>query len=277
MNFVKSAVCWFGFLLTNFVCAAVMEFVPIPAGELTVGGTRRPRLVKLTQSFEMQTTEVTQLQYFEVMKANPSSFKRRYHCPDEHRVVEKVELCCSRFTPFWPRGEHRVVEKVELCPHHPVEWVDWNAVQDFLAKLNRQKNDRYTYRLPTEAEWLYAARAGTKSHYYYGNGTADLEKHAWFWGKSNRGTHAVGKKEANPWGLYDVHGNVWEWVQDCYAKEMPSGENPVQTQCPGTYKVGLGGSWANYAQYLRFSYRHHGFPVGHRQDNVGFRLVRTLK
>ncbi|MCD4780963.1 MAG: SUMF1/EgtB/PvdO family nonheme iron enzyme, partial [Candidatus Omnitrophica bacterium] len=95
----------------------------------------------------------------------------------------------------------------------PVENVSWNDVQEFIKKLNK-KGNTHKYRLPSEAEWEYAARAGTTTRYSFGDDDSKLEEYAWYSENSGNKTHPVGKKGANPWGLYDVHGNIWEWVQD---------------------------------------------------------------
>ena len=201
-----------------------MTFIPIAAGTFTMGSPngaqRRDRAayakqVTLTEDFEIQTTEVTQRQYFEVMGNNPSHYKRREYC----------------------EGQHRVVEGIELCPDNPVEMVSWHDVQDFLAKLNQTKNDRYTYRLPTTEEWEYAARAGTVSAYFFGDGGWNMGDYAWFNKNSRnknfrRQTYPVGLKGPNPWGLYDLYGNVWEWV----SLPASSGKPPSATRGQQLYR-----------------------------------------
>jgi formylglycine-generating enzyme required for sulfatase activity len=139
--------------------------------------------------------------------------------------------------------------------NNPVENVNYNDVQEFLVKTKNK------YRLPTEEEWEYACRAGTKSAYFFGDDPSKLDRYAWFSANSDGRTHIVKTKEPNPWGLYDMHGNVWEWTSSLY-------------EASGSYRVIRGGSWYGLAQYarsaLRFSY---GVP-GSRGPDVGFRLVR---
>ncbi len=236
-----------------------MKFASIPAGEFTMGSPENEKhrdmneeqvKVKLTQGFEMQMTEVTQLQWFGVMGTNPSRFKNEGDC----------------------KGEHRVIEGISLCPNHPVERVSWYEVQDFIAKYNQQTNDGYIYRLPTEAEWEYATRAGTTTAYFFGNDFSKLSNYGWFWGNSeDKRTHPVGRKGVNPWGPYDMYGNVWEWVQDHYKGELPGGNNPLQSD--GRSRVVRGGSWCDGAFYLRSAVRSYDDPGGKNYD-VGFRLVR---
>jgi len=98
-----------------------------------------------------------------------------------------------------------------------VEQVSWNDVQDFIRRLNQQEG-KDKYRLPTEAEWEYTARAGSKTKYCFGDDSDELGAYAWYDGNSGDRTHPVGRKKPNTWGLYDMHGNVWEWVQDWKGK-----------------------------------------------------------
>ena len=141
------------------------------------------------------------------------------------------------------------------CDSCPVENVSWNDTQDFLKRLNAKTNQRY--RLLTEAEWEYAARAGSTTRYSFGDSEATLGNFAWFTGNSGSRTHPVGEKSPNAWGLYDMHGNVWEWVQDCFVNPYP------QTPTDGTAVTGgaacnrvlRGGSWGIYARLVRAAVR----------------------
>jgi len=156
-----------------------MEFMYIPEGSFQMGSTNgngdeKPvHKVTISQGFFMGRTEVTQTQWQAVMGNNPSGFKD--------------------------------------CGNCPVENVSWDDAQSFIAKLNAQ-NDGFKYRLPSEAEWEYAARSGTTGDY-----AGNLDSMAWYSANSGSKTHPVGTKQANAWGLYDMHGNVWEWCQDWYS------------------------------------------------------------
>ncbi len=212
-----------------------MEFVKIPAGSFMMGSDRKDNekpIHKVTVNYEfyMGKYEVTQEQYESVAGSNPSSFKN--------------------------------------CPKCPVENVSWDDTQEFIRKLNA-KNDGYKYRLPTEAEWEYAARAGTTGD-FYGN----PDSIAWYGDNSGGKIHPVGQKQANAFGLYDMSGNVWEWCQDWFG-EYPSGTvtNPTGATS-GSFRVVRGGSWDDTAGYLRSAFRNLYAP-SKRSSFLGFRVVRN--
>jgi formylglycine-generating enzyme required for sulfatase activity len=215
------------------------QFVLIPAGEFLMGSengdsNERPiHRVWISRDFEMGKYPVTQAQWEAVMGSNPSHFN----------------------------GADR-----------PVEKVSWNDVQRFIDKLN-QWDSKYQYRLPTEAEWEYACRAGSTGDY-----AGDLEAMAWYFDKSGDGTHPVGQKQPNAWGLYDMHGNVWEWVQDWYDSGYYAQSPAADPQGPtsGSHQVLRGGGWDGYAQNCRSAARDSGSPAD-RYGSLGLRLVRTAR
>jgi ankyrin repeat protein/formylglycine-generating enzyme required for sulfatase activity len=242
------------------------EFVRIEPGTFMMGcsetdteclGDEKPaHHVRITKGFEMGTYEVTQAQWKSLMASNPSRFK----------------------------GEDR-----------PVESVSGSEVQDFLQKLNA-RHDGYRYRLPTEAEWEYAARAGTAGKYsgsslddiaWYGNnsGRSVLDtKTLWETDRANyvkrlldndNQTHAVGQKQANPWGLYDMEGNVMEWVQDWYDDRYYPSSALADPQGPanGQFRVARGGSWSYDSVFARVSQRFLAEPSSFNVL-IGFRCVR---
>jgi formylglycine-generating enzyme required for sulfatase activity len=156
-----------------------MEFVLIPSGSFMMGADKNfedasddetPRhRVTISQPFYLGKYEVTQGEWAEVMGSNLSRFKGR---------------------------------------SNPVENVSWDDAIEFIRRLN-QKEGHCRYRLPAEAEWEYAARAGSASTYSFGDDAGQLGRYAWYGGNSGDSTHPVGQKEPNAWGLYDIHGNVW--------------------------------------------------------------------
>jgi formylglycine-generating enzyme required for sulfatase activity len=219
------------------------QFARIEAGTFTMGdmvgsglSNERPvHEVTLTEPFLMQKTEVTQGQWKAVMDGeNPSYF-----------------------------------QDCDLCP---VEQVSWNDVQDFLDKLNEIDSGK-NYRLPTEAEWEYAARAGTTGDY---GGTEVLDEMGWYSANSGYRTHPVAQKQPNHWGLYDMHGNVWEWVQDWwYRVYTTDGVTDPMGPETGSTRVLRGGSWNGSAYYARSAYRLSNFPGYRLAYSYGFRLART--
>jgi formylglycine-generating enzyme required for sulfatase activity len=158
----------------------------------------------------------------------------------------------------------------------PVENVSWNDVQEFIKKLNSLVGNGYDrplqYRLPTEAEWEYAARAGSTTRYYWGN---EIDDDFLWYGKNSEGkTHPVGQRKPNAFGLYDMLGNVWEWTNDWYDSEYYSKSPSNDPTGPesGSIRVLRGGSWRDGAQNCRSSYRSRGTP-GNRNGGIGFRVV----
>lgn len=166
-------------------------FMGSPEGE--VGRKKDEVLHKVTISydFEVQKTHVTQKQWFDVMGTNPSRFRHRDHCPKDFESVG---------------------ESITLCPFNPVTSISWKMAQEFIKKLNESQTE-YFYRLPTEAEWEYAARAGTTTAIPF---EGALEEYAWTYKNSKGQTHSVGQFSPNRWGLYDVMGNAWQLIQDYY-------------------------------------------------------------
>ncbi|HOD49409.1 MAG TPA: formylglycine-generating enzyme family protein [Candidatus Hydrogenedentes bacterium] len=151
--------------------------------------------------------------------------------------------------------------------HLPVECVNWNDCRGFIQKLNAQSEG--VFRLPTEAEWEYACRAGTTTAYCFGDDASNLGDYAWYDENSERTAHPVGRKKPNGWGLHDMHGNVWEWCEDLVVyptdvKGAPSGD------C----RAVRGGSWSDFPRACRSANRPSHFPFS-RRNNCGLRLARN--
>jgi formylglycine-generating enzyme required for sulfatase activity len=165
-------------------------------------------------------------------------------------------------------------------PRNSVEMVSWTDATDFCrkatAELIRRKllSEGDVVRLPTEAEWEYACRAGTTTKYSFGDKAADLKDYAWFQDNSKGEDPPVGKKKANPWGLHDIHGYVSEWVRDAWhpSYEGAPADGSAWEADDDKERVARGGSFADPADECRSAYRHH-FPPEHRSDRVGFRCV----
>jgi formylglycine-generating enzyme required for sulfatase activity len=155
----------------------------------------------------------------------------------------------------------------------PVECVSWEDAVAFCRKLSAKEG--HEYRLPTEAEWEYACRAGSAGRYCFGDDESELGRYAWYEDNAGGTTHPVGQKEPNAWGLYDVHGNVWEWCTDWYGNYGPDAVIDPPGPESGSYRVDRGGGWSCSAGRCRAAYRGRCGPSG-RGYSLGFRLARTV-
>ena len=155
-------------------------------------------------------------------------------------------------------------------PQRPVEYVSWNDCQTFISKLNELTGKNF--RLPTEAEWEYAARGGNKSQGYKYSGSNTIEDVAWYTSNSSSRTHDVKTKQANELGIYDMSGNVWEWCQDWYGSYSSGSQTNPTGPSSGSSRVDRGGSWGSSAGLCRVSIRFNGSP-DRRDFNRGLRLV----
>ena len=271
-----------------------MKFRLIPPGEFTMGSTKEEieealkvapndkqwqesvkseapqHKVILTQPIYLGVNEVTQAEYEKVMGVNPSQFA--------------------------PTGIHKEAVAGLETTEHPVETVSWNDAVEFCAKLSKQEKlkpfyfragetitplDGTGYRLPSEAEWEFACRAGTATKYWIGDQDEDLVRAGWFGGNSGGRTHAAGELKANPFGLYDIHGNVWEWMQDWWEptyygefQEKPA-LDPNGPSSAGSQRVIRGGHWGGPAPHFRASFRN-ASGAG-RSGNVGFRVSLSVE
>jgi len=221
-----------------------MKFVWMPPGTFWMGSPQGEpgrddkeirHKVTLTKGFYLAVTTVTQEQWQALMTENPSRHKREKNLP--------------------------------------VENVTWDECREFLKKMG-DKNG-HVYRLPTEAEWEYACRAGAKGLYGHGDDPKTLGCHAWFAGNSEERPHPVARKKPNKWGLYDMHGNVWEWCADWYGDYQKADAIDPKGPEKGTSRVLRGGSFYHPAPFVRCATRGYYVP-SQRGRNVGFRAVRTF-
>jgi formylglycine-generating enzyme required for sulfatase activity len=165
-----------------------------------------------------------------------------------------------------------------------VEKVNWREAVAFCRRLTERERaaghlpERYVYRLPTEAEWEYACRAGTTTRFSHGDdpGYSLVMDYAWIDANSDSASHPVGLKKPNAWGLHDLHGNVWEWCLDTWRGVLPGGTVTNTTTFPeGTLRVARGGSWLYTARFSRSANRD-SYGLLNRCSDVGFRLVLAL-
>ena len=192
----------------------------------------------------------------------------RYNDEAQHEVVisKAFELGASPVTQREWVGMMGSNPSYRKDMDAPVDSVSWDDAREFIRKINAWQ-DVYTYRLPSEAEWEYAARAGTTGPYPFK--LKDIDAHAWHYGNSNGRTHPVAQKKANPWGLYDMLGNVREWCQDVYADDYSS-------PASGSLRVMRGGSFSSLdAGFLRADNRNNLVSAS-RSAGIGFRLVRII-
>lgn len=195
--------------------------------------------VTLTKDYRIGKYEVTQEEYQSIMGNNPSEFK----------------------------GERK-----------PVEKVSWNDAVNFCQKLTERERaagrlpSGYEYRLPTEAEWEYAASGGNKSRNYKYSGSNDLNEVAWYYENSGQKTYEVGTKKANELGIYDMSGNVWEWCLDWHETYPRGSVRTPQGALSGSCRVLRGGSWGSSASRCRVAFRNNNSP-GFTHFNVGFRAA----
>ncbi len=243
-----------------------LEFVPMPSGSFIMGspeseagrGTdEQAHKVNLLKRFEVMTTEVTQKTWFEIMGDNPSRFRTKESCPATYFEVNG--------TP--------------LCPYNPVETVSWERVQEFVRRIN-ESSPGAKYRLPSEAEWEFVARAGKQNAYVNSNDPTELKNYAWYSDNSNLKTAAIAEKDPiitySNHRIFDMIGNVWEWTNDWYGS-YPNTEvtNPVGPDV-GSEKVIRGCAWSANVQNCRFANRERE-AAQNSSSVVGFRLVREMK
>ena len=229
-----------------------MKLLLIPKGTFMMGSPESEQgrnedetqhEVTISKDYYLGVYEVTQAQYEKVIGKNPSYF--------QGAIVGN--------------------ENADL----PVDNVSWDDVVEFCKKLSElpeEKKAGRMYRLPTEAEWEYACRAGSKTAYSFDDEEGLLPEYGWFSRNSSRRTHTVGLLEPNAWGLHDMHGNVWEWCSDWY-EEYPKGavSDPTGPK-EGSNRVFRGGSWGNGAAGCRSAYRRRYNP-SYRSSDYGFRVA----
>ena len=247
--------------VTPSLYVGMERMVLIPAGTFWMGdstgngysGERPFHQVTITRAFLMSRTEVTQAQWKAVMGANPSAFKGD-SLPVENVSWYDAAAYCNRLSRK---------EGLDTC----YTWSGTDYSCDFTAN---------GYRLPTEAEWEYACRAGTRTDYHTGNGDWALDLAGWHVGNSGRETHPVGSKQPNAFGLYDMHGNVLEWCWDWYSSNYYTSNPATDPRGPatGSVRVLRGGMWAIGASNCRSAYRDCDPPV-FRYNYCGFRVARS--
>ncbi len=222
-----------------------LDMVRIPAGAFVMGSEQRsdespPRRMRIDYDFYLGKYPITQEQWEAVMGENPAS------------------------------------ERGGLGAQRPAQGISWNSAQDFVAAINELGIG--TFRLPSEAEWEYACRAGSDTNYFFGDDAATLQDYAWYNANSSGATQPVGQKLPNPFGLYDTHGNVWEWVQDALHLDYygaPVDGSAWEDNDEGGIRILRGGAYLNSAIPCRSAYRNADM-AGSGQYFFGLRLARDV-
>ncbi len=214
-----------------------IEMVFVQGGTFQMGSNNGQSCEKPVHSvslsnFYIGKTEVTQKQWRDIMNNDPSYFKN--------------------------------------CDNCPVENITWNDIQDFIQKLNQKTGNNF--RLPTEAEWEYAARGGSQSKGFTYSGSNNSDDVAWYSKNSDSKTHPVGKLQPNELGIFDMSGNVWEWCNDLYSDYSIGLQTNPTGPSSGSFRVDRGGGWNRSVGYCRSAYRNYT-NLGYRYGNIGFRLA----
>lgn len=241
-----------------------MNFVTIKAKTFLMGSADSENgrnfdeslhFVTISKDFEIQTKTITQSQWVEIMGSNPSEFKNQNQCKKDFKMSNGISMCAN----------------------HPVESVSFSAVTEFIKKLNA-KDSTYNYRLPTEAEWELAARGGTGTSYFFSDDGTGFEKYIVYDANS---TSKVGVKLPNQFGLYDMFGNVSQWVSDYYDQypQIDPENSTVDPTGPekGDYRVVRGSHWEEYRWNFFRSAARDWIAADETNSHVGFRLVRIKK
>jgi formylglycine-generating enzyme required for sulfatase activity len=245
-------------------------FMSIPKGKFMMGSSHgekdeRPvHEVQITKGFWLSKFEITQEQWKAVMGSNPSKFTYSKKNP-----VEQVS-----WEDSW-KFIAALNAKNGCLKRKPFSDGTFSSVRELMEARGVADVPSGCYRLPTEAEWEYGARAGTTTAYSFGKSSAKLSDYGWYDGNSGKRTHPVGQKKQNPWGLHDMHGNVWEWVHDWWSDNYSSAGLVDPKGPPSGSGRGIrGGSWGISSGYLRSAFRNYYSPSG-RRSPLGFRLLRT--
>ena len=233
-------------------CSIGVKMALVPAGELKMGSPepdteawndeKPEHVVRITRPFYVGVCPVTQEQFQRVMGENPS----------------------------WFAGG----------PNRPVEYVSWEDAQEFCRRLSALPEEEAAgspYQLPTEAEWEFVCRAGTTGKWSFGEDESAFADHGWYHGNSSGETQPIAQKKPNAWGLYDIHGNVWEWCADWYVEDYYAASPSKDPTGPasGLYRVLRGGSWYFGPADSRSASRGWNSPLG-RYNACGFRIISSL-
>jgi formylglycine-generating enzyme required for sulfatase activity len=222
-----------------------IDMVLIKKGSFLMDEGKEQKKVTIEKDFYMGKYPVTIAEYMHFVRDTKSNYPEWLEEGNEYNIKT---------------GTNDHYKKMNLTDNAPIIGISWYDAKEYCKWLSKKTGKNY--RLPTQKEWEYSCRAGTTTKWSFGDDEKELKKYAWYGKNSDGTTHEVGEKLPNPWGLYDMHGNVWEWCEDWYDEEKKE-------------KVLRGGSWGNSAVSTRSSGRLSGNPTN-RDDYWGFRVLRTL-
>ena len=288
------------FLVSNFGCSTTpqatvaapktftnslgMKFVKIPSGSFMIGSDvsasevenqyggkegfykdEHPQhRVTISKPFYMQSTEITVGQWR--LFIQDIDYKTEAETGGGAWIFAGAKLEFKEGY-YWDNPGFEQSEK------NPVTCVSWNDIQAFVKWVNSKEGK--TYRLPTEAEWEYACRAGSTTRFCFGNDKDRLGEYAWYRNNSGKHPHPVGGKKPNSWGLHDMHGNVSEWCQDWYGGYTAASVTDPKGPASGSDRVARGGSWLGNARFCSSPFRY-WFAPRSRLSGLGFRLASNL-
>jgi formylglycine-generating enzyme required for sulfatase activity len=251
------------------------KMIKVPKGSFLMGSNdgrnnEKPvHKVDIDYEFEIGKYPVTIGEYMTFVKDTNSNYPEWLEEGNEYNIHT---------------GSKDYYKKMNLEKNAPIIGVSWDNAKAYCKWLSQKSGKNY--RLPTEAEWEYACRAGITTKWSFGDNEEELEKYAWYSKNSydlgkkhpDYGTHIVGDKKPNPWGLFDMHGNVWEWCEDDWVdnyNNTPRDGSAYKSKDKNSLKVVRGGSWSGYAISSRSAFRS-DWDRDYRSGGVGFRLLRTL-
>ena len=277
-----------------------MVLVPVPAGEFRMGaavndGSLEERYEKLLRDPEVKeklksghTTKADLMEYLkkdvqrqQKQKAGPESPQHLVKITQPYHI-SSCEVTQRQYEKVMKTGPFKGKPLVKKGANYAASYVTWDDAVEFCRKLSERESEKY--RLPTEAQWEYACRAGTSTTWSFGDDREQLADHAWHdanaYQDGRQYAHRVGRKRPNGWALYDMHGNVWEWCRDWYARYDPKEKESVDPTGPkkGQYRVWRGGSFADAAENTRSATRLSFDREEYRPEHAaGFRVVREFK
>ncbi len=240
------------------------KFVQIPRGSFLMGSNdytdeSPEHLVNINYDFSISAHQITVKEYLEFAISTKSNYPEWL---TDTSNIKKISMNHYKNT--------------NLNDDAPIVGISWENAKEYCSW--RSKKEGKYYRLPTEAEWEYACKAGSNTRYNFGDDESELDKYAWYNKNANQGAHSVGTKMPNAWNIYDMHGNIWEWCEDIWNSnyELAPRDGSANKVGDANIRVLRGGSWTDSSRYVRSSNRN-GYDVDGCDNDLGFRIVLESK